>query len=301
MVHECEDTSSLIPTRLPPMIETLDAECLRREVEIDGSRIVARQWGSGMPLILLHGGHGSWLHWHRNIRALAQHHTLCLIDLPGFGDSDLRDFDDMANYSAPVARAIEVLFPQGRFAFGGFSFGSIVAAFTLPFLSRRIERLIMVGSPVLTSQADFVRDRMVQWRNITDPAMLLQAHAANLQVLMLGPDTRATDEAALIQHAMTSKARLRYKPGKSGVPARRIIREHRPRLVAIWGEQDVLVCKHFLSASALIQELDNGSKMHIIPGAGHWVQFEQDEAVSNLILQSLHHRSRNPATTLNTP
>ena len=37
---------------------------------------------------MLHGGHGSWLHWIRNIDALGQRHTLLIPDLPGFGDSD---------------------------------------------------------------------------------------------------------------------------------------------------------------------------------------------------------------------
>jgi pimeloyl-ACP methyl ester carboxylesterase len=31
--------------------------------------VVWRSWGSGPPLLLLHGLHGSWMHWVRNVAA----------------------------------------------------------------------------------------------------------------------------------------------------------------------------------------------------------------------------------------
>jgi pimeloyl-ACP methyl ester carboxylesterase len=40
------------------------------------------------PLVLLHGGSGSWMHWLRNIPALVDSGRWVLVpDLPGFGDS----------------------------------------------------------------------------------------------------------------------------------------------------------------------------------------------------------------------
>ena len=49
--------------------------------------MVWHQWGEGPPLIMLHGGSGSWRHWALNIRFLAKHYTLYVGDLPGLGDS----------------------------------------------------------------------------------------------------------------------------------------------------------------------------------------------------------------------
>ncbi|HMA07763.1 MAG TPA: alpha/beta fold hydrolase, partial [Ramlibacter sp.] len=65
---------------------------LERRCEIVDSRFEDRKirWhriGAGSPLVLLHGGNGSWLHWVRNIEALAEQHELWLPDLPGCGDS----------------------------------------------------------------------------------------------------------------------------------------------------------------------------------------------------------------------
>ena len=41
--------------------------------------------GAGPPVVLLHGLSGSVRWWSRNIAALAAHHTVYLVNLPGFG------------------------------------------------------------------------------------------------------------------------------------------------------------------------------------------------------------------------
>src|SRR5215210_7165157 len=63
--------------------------CTARKVRTpcgDGS-MVWRVWGVGEPLVLFHGGSGSWTHWIRNIAELSKHYELWLADIPGLGDS----------------------------------------------------------------------------------------------------------------------------------------------------------------------------------------------------------------------
>ena len=52
----------------------------------DGA-MVWRVWGEGEPLVLFHGGSGSWTHWIRNIPGLSRHYELWVADIPGLGDS----------------------------------------------------------------------------------------------------------------------------------------------------------------------------------------------------------------------
>ena len=60
----------------------------------NGGKMMWHVWeeNSGKPILLLfHGGSGSWIHWIRNVRPLAEHFTIYAADLPGLGDSDASD------------------------------------------------------------------------------------------------------------------------------------------------------------------------------------------------------------------
>ena len=97
-------------------IDRLQALVRTERVAWSGGQVCWRGLGSGSPVVLVHGGHGSWLHWVRNIEALAAHHTVWAVDLPGFGDSDAPEGEGMAALLAPtlaninpIAHAAEVI------------------------------------------------------------------------------------------------------------------------------------------------------------------------------------------------
>jgi pimeloyl-ACP methyl ester carboxylesterase len=56
-----------------------------REARVRGHSIRYEVTGEGEPVVLVHGLSGSTRWWVRNVPALAEHHRLYLVDLPGFG------------------------------------------------------------------------------------------------------------------------------------------------------------------------------------------------------------------------
>ena len=66
---------------------------------------------AGKPLVLLHGGSGSWNHWVCNVLPLSQQRSVWALDTPGLGDSELPlralDADDLAQ---PLEEGLQHLF-----------------------------------------------------------------------------------------------------------------------------------------------------------------------------------------------
>jgi 2-hydroxy-6-oxonona-2,4-dienedioate hydrolase len=74
------------------LIERLRAQATRRETPCGAGATVWHVWGEARPglppVVLFHGGSGSWTHWVRNIQPLvAAGRQVIAADLPGFGDS----------------------------------------------------------------------------------------------------------------------------------------------------------------------------------------------------------------------
>jgi 2-hydroxy-6-oxonona-2,4-dienedioate hydrolase len=102
------------------------------------------------PLVLLHGGSGSWTHWIRNVAQLAKYRPVWALDMPGFGDSslpaDVSDADGLVPYLAEIlqatfaGRAVDIM----AFSFGGLSAGLLAAKHPA-----RVRSLILVGVPGL--------------------------------------------------------------------------------------------------------------------------------------------------------
>lgn len=272
---------------LPAWVRALDATARRTDIALGDGHVAVRRWGAGPRLVLFHGGHGSWLHWVRNIEALTAEREIVLLDLPGFGESVRTGLMTMPAYMALVARVVERLVPDGPVALGGFSFGAGIAARLVPLVGARLEGLVLVGSPHLGHTFDRVRSRLVRWRGEPDPERRELAHAENLRVLMLSGTAEIDREAVLLQQAMAEASDLRLREQYPGDGVRVLLGALRPRTLAIFGGEDVLVRSYLEEAGPFVAGLGSGSQMQVIPGAGHWVQYEAPDKVSGAILDWL--------------
>lgn len=116
-------------------------------VHVNGVDLAYTEFGSGPPLVLLHGGLGSVEMFGPNIEALAKVRRVIGVDLQSHGRTPAVDrlmrFETMAGDIAALIRELEL----GRAAVMGFSLGGGVALRAGIQHPDLVERLVLVSTP----------------------------------------------------------------------------------------------------------------------------------------------------------
>jgi pimeloyl-ACP methyl ester carboxylesterase len=250
-------------------------------------------WGDprSEPLVLLHGGSGSWMHWIRNVEPLAAAGRRVLVpDLPGFGDSAVpsgnKDADGVAEALADSLRA---LLPGQPVDVAGFSFGGLTGGLLAAAHPELVRRLVLVGAPGLG-----LRDRrlaLTAWRHLEDPEAQLRAHRRNLATLMLAREEAIDDLAVAVQAANVPRDRLQRRRLAMTDALRQALRSIRCRVDAIYGERDALYVEKLDELEARLREGPTFGELVFVPGAGHWVQYEEPQAFDRALLNLLSLRT----------
>lgn len=265
-------------------IHLRDSALLERTPVSDGD-MVWRIWGSGPPVVLLHGAFGGWMHWARNIAELAERRTVIVPDLPGAGDSAVGDAQAMDDLGATVIDGLDRLGVREPFDLVAFSFGTSVALHIPPVHRQRVKRLVLMGSAAI---GPFVPVRTLQkWRKIADPGERAAIHAANLQAMMLWNKVKIDDEAVAIHMHNVEAWRLKLRTvSPTGRSAARLADWRPDQLDMVWGAEDVIVKTTFEPLMEILRGAAPAVRTHFIAGAGHWVQYE-GSAAANCFLSQL--------------
>ena len=266
-----------------PQIDALAQRVQRHVVDSHGGRVVWRKLGQGRPLVLLHGGHGSWLHWARNLEALAEHRAVWVPDMPGYGDSDIGDDATLAMLLQRLAGSLDTLVGSGtRIDLAGFSFGGLVAAH-LAAARGGVGRLALLG-PGGHGGPRRPRAALVSWRAAAqsqDAKALQAAMRHNLLAHMLH-DEASVDAMALAIHTEAClRTRFRSKPISRAGGLQALLPQAGHILLLAWGAHDVTADP--AQAAPLLAACHPRSRTTIVPGAGHWVQFESADTVNALL------------------
>lgn len=252
-----------------------------------GADVVWHTWGAGEPLVLLHGGSGSWTHWIRNVQALAGAGRRVVVpDLPGFGDSARPPGGQDADVVAPcVAQGLQQLLGSGPFDVAGFSFGGLVGALMAASQPELVRRLVLVGAPGLGLRSK--RLPLSSWREQPTREGQLAAHRANLGTLMLAHDESIDDLAVALQAANVPRDRMhRRKLALTDILVQ-TLPNIRCRIDAIYGEMDALYRDTLPELKERLQAAPTLGELVFIPRAGHWVQYEDAAALDRELLRLL--------------
>ena len=272
------------------LIQRLDSAARRHATACGTGHLAWREWGDGEPLVLLHGGFGSWLHWIRNIEPLARHRRVLAVDLPGLGDSALPPEPvSPETVAAPVADGLEALLPGAAPCdLVGFSFGGLIAGQVAKRLGGRVRSLTLAGA----SGLGLPRRRVELIRRTPDMSRdaLRDAQRHNLCALLLHDPRNADELAMAVQAHNDERARIKSRRISLGDSLRDALPSLQGRLNGIWGEHDVTATPGCEGQRELLTALHPGTDFRVVPGAGHWVQFEAAEAFDAILLEMLARR-----------
>jgi pimeloyl-ACP methyl ester carboxylesterase len=260
----------------------------RVSTPFSAGNLVWHLWGQGEPLVLLHGGYGSWTHWLRNVLPLARHRQVIAVDLPGLGESATPPEPHTPEALAAILLAglDRILAPSAAVELVGFSFGGVLGGHVAAGLGGRLRRFVIVGAGGMgLPRAEMAP--MGSWRQLEGRAERLAVHRQTLEALMIGDPARIDPVALHLQERNAEAGRVR-SPAISGTDTlRRVLPLIRAPLGGIWGEQDNIARGAIKARRAVLQSVDPGAEFRTIPAAGHWVSYEAAAAFNTALLDML--------------
>ena len=123
-------------------------------------------FGTRDPVVFLHGGMGSWMHWIRNIPGLARDVSLLIPDMPGHMDSAMPTPYTPEAVGAILVEGIDkILGPDRSYSVVGFSFGAAIAGQVARLGGSRVRSLVLVSPGGLGLRRGQI-EGIERWRHV---------------------------------------------------------------------------------------------------------------------------------------
>ncbi|MEO1720403.1 MAG: alpha/beta hydrolase [Pseudomonadota bacterium] len=269
-------------------VARLEAQADRFTTPCGDGEMVWRRWGKGSPLVLLHGGSGSWTHWVRTIPEFSKTHTVWVADLPGLGDSAMPPAPLIPqSCAAVVANGIRQLIAHEANAhLVGFSFGAHVGTFAAGLLGGHIASFTIIGTSALGIPRPML-DAFPKERSTMTRDERRNVHRRVLEILMISQPERVSDFAVSLQQDNVKKARFRSRKFAPTDNVARALADVDVPLQTIWGRNDVIAHPDPETCIGVIARHHPEVVSRIVDDAGHWVMFEQADAFNAALREIL--------------
>jgi pimeloyl-ACP methyl ester carboxylesterase len=240
---------------------------------------------NALPLILLHGGHGSWEHWIRNTEYLAKYFHVLVPDMPGYGESSLFDTQFQSGILDPLLATINSLLgAEQPVNIAGFSFGSYVATH-LAIQRKGINKIALLGTAGHGGPRR-PRGELLNWRGLyakQDWDGVSNIMHKNLYLHMLSAYDRIDALAIRLHQDACFATRFKSRPISRAGGLAELLQEYGGEVLLICGEHDVTCTPEYLVETLVRGHVNR--HIELVKDAGHWVQYEKADQVNASLIQ----------------
>lgn len=241
--------------------------------------------GNGPPLILFHGSMGSWRHWVRNIPALSSIRTVIALDLPGYGQSTAVEpgISADAYIDLVFSAVIDICGGTETIDLAGFSFGGQIALGCAVRLGSRTRRLALLTPSGFTAP----KGRTIEMPRRRDfdqsESRQREYHRRVLLTIMLADPASADDAAIDIQATNSASARFdgRHISWSGQTPA--MLGKIKCPTLLVYGDHDPMPYPSYGDRIAIARQAMPDIEAVLVPGAGHWLQYERATETNHLL------------------
>jgi pimeloyl-ACP methyl ester carboxylesterase len=263
----------------------------------------------GDMVILLHGFPEGAESWSKQVDALAKAGCLAVApDLRGYGLSDAPDGVEHYGIGHLVDDVVGIIKAFGRSEahVAGHDWGAIVGWFFAgrhPEMTKTLTALSVAHPAALAEASRVDEDQRARSRYVAlfvqegkaEHVLADEDHRRLRAMFALGPNPGAVPPA-VIEHFVRSLSRpgrltaalnyYRANLGAGGGAWAALAQEVKittPTLL-LWGDEDPALGRRAVEATA--HHVEGRYRLEVIPGAGHWLQFERPAEVSRSLVQA---------------
>ncbi|TDK98451.1 alpha/beta fold hydrolase [Mycobacterium paragordonae] len=280
-------------------------ELAEQTVVVNGQPIFYAETGTGMPVVLLHGGGpgaSGVTNYARNIDALARRFRVIVPDMPGYGRSTktLDQSDPFGSLADSVRGLLDQLGVEAAHLVGN-SYGGAAALRLALDTPDRVAKLVLMGpggigttralptaglksllsyyggdGPSREKLANFIRTYLVYESDSVPDALIDLRYEASIdpEVVASPPLRRPSGLRTLWRMDLTRDARLRHL--------------QTPTLV-LWGRDDKV---NRPAGGPMLLNMMPNAELVMTSHTGHWLQWERAELFNDLVHEFLQSDSR---------
>lgn len=280
-------------------------ELAEQTVVVNGQPIFYAETGTGMPVVLLHGGGpgaSGVTNYARNIDALARRFRVIVPDMPGYGRSTktLDQSDPFGSLADSIRGLLDQLGVDAAHLVGN-SYGGAAALRLALDTPDRVAKLVLMGpggigttralptaglksllsyyggdGPSREKLANFIRTYLVYESNSVPDALIDLRYEASIdpEVVASPPLRRPSGLRTLWRMDLTRDARLRHL--------------QTPTLV-LWGRDDKV---NRPAGGPMLLNMMPNAELVMTSHTGHWLQWERAELFNDLVHEFLQSDSR---------